>query len=1039
MNRRNWLAAGIVGVLAALVYLGCLAGYAYPGESARLMAAWRGLAVAASPGHPLMGVLARLTGASNWLSAICGLIAVVTLFHLVAGYVAWCLQGEDADPRRRTLPLVAATVASVVFMLTPAVLSAATHLEPRMFDFAWLLLSLSLAFPFLRLEKLPAWLFAPLLAACVAFGVCDSAIFAAFLPFYLALIVGVAKRRGRNLGVQLASFVIYLAVFLPLALGLLGVSFADVAHQTLVGLHGYHKEPGWLFVALFVLAPFVACLFACRRAFDESPSSSQWIFHVAMTVAAVLAVATPLSPSALMESSDTLPVATSAFAAAVCGYLAAYWWKWRKRPIGVAVGSLLAFVLVVSCAWQLFAFDSAKGLFADRLAQKILDDLGGRRWLVTDGTLDDHLALVADAAGRKVNLVSLARDLDADYLASLKDLVEKERLGGKRNAELKLSCSLGVLPFVQDWLRGDPSAAKELAIFGAPDIWYSVGLTPVPEFLFFGGDQSRSPDPDAWKEFDVILHAPKGWGSYRQKKVSDPVARLRLNMRRHVGFVANNRGVYLQDQHRDDEAWKQYELVLNEIDRDNICALFNEVGMIGEKHPAAVAKRRELDRMIRVAVDDPSRRYLLWRLGTYYGYIRNPDAFVRNGLAWARSGRAGDALGQIRRAIDFVPSDRRSVLLNMMAALYASENEARRSRELYESVLSGNSRDHDALIGMMHLEMAEGNAGKALEYLQRAADSSGKGARADIERAMAAMMRNDLATAKKLIKGVTDADCGNAQAWSLLSAVVTQQIDATKDDAAKAALENELEKDILPAMEKLAGKPETDYYLMATRGFLELRKGVKNRSKARDAFLAAARKVPGNVAAQDIVLGLDISLADRVSAEVHARDVLRRNRQAPLANYVMGSLALGRGDLAEAEVFLRRAAESPRPVALALNDLAEVLRRRKDFAGAERFARQAVKAAPDLYVAWETLGSTLLDAGEKLDEAEAAIRRACEISARTNGRDADVRMLVSLARVQLRSGERDRARMTLRKVDSRKGELSDYERTEFEQLRKSVK
>ena len=1033
MNRRNWLAAGIVGVLAALVYLGCLAGYAYPGESARLMAAWRGLAVAASPGHPLMGVLARLTGASNWLSAICGLIAVVTLFHLVAGYVAWCLQGEDADPRRRTLPLVAATVASVVFMLTPAVLSAATHLEPRMFDFAWLLLSLSLAFPFLRLEKLPAWLFAPLLAACVALGVCDSAIFAAFLPFYLALIVGVAKRRGRNLGVQLASFVIYLAVFLPLALGLLGVSFADVAHQTLVGLHGYHKEPGWLFVALFVLAPFVACLFACRRAFDESPSSSQWIFHVAMTVAAVLAVATPLSPSALMESSDTLPVATSAFAAAVCGYLAAYWWKWRKRPIGVAVGSLLAFVLVVSCAWQLFAFDSAKGLFADRLAQKILDDLGGRRWLVTDGTLDDHLALVADAAGRKVNLVSLARDLDADYLASLKDLVEKERLGGKRNAELKLSCSLGVLPFVQDWLRGDPSAAKELAIFGAPDIWYSVGLTPVPEFLFFGGDQSRSPDPDAWKEFDVILHAPKGWGSYRQKKVSDPVARLRLNMRRHVGFVANNRGVYLQDQHRDDEAWKQYELVLNEIDRDNICALFNEVGMIGEKHPAAVAKRRELDRMIRVAVDDPSRRYLLWRLGTYYGYIRNPDTFVRLGYAWARSGRPGDALSQIRRAIDFVPTDKKLALLSMMASLYASENDQKKSRRIYQVILEKDAADHDALIGMMRLELLDGNSQKALEYLQRATANAGDGKRAKIELAMVSMMKGELAKAKDLLRGAADQSGDDLQPWSLLAAVTMQQIDAAHGEKEKSALTKELEDEILPAMEKRA-KDQFDYYLQTTKGFLMLRKGDEQRRAARDAFVNAAKSRPDIAATQDIVLGLDISLDDKENAETHAKEVLRRNRKAPLANYIMGSLALGKGKYTEAESYLRIAAEAPQPVVLALNDLAEVLRRSKKYDEAERYARKATENAPSLYVAWETLGSVLMDADKGLDEAEACIRKACELSKGKDGHEADVRMLVSLARVQIRRQDLLHAKVTIRKVRSRINELSEFERREFESV-----
>ena len=40
--------------------------------------------------------------------------------------------------------LVAAFAATFVFMLTPAVRSAATHLEPRLFDFTWALAAFAL-------------------------------------------------------------------------------------------------------------------------------------------------------------------------------------------------------------------------------------------------------------------------------------------------------------------------------------------------------------------------------------------------------------------------------------------------------------------------------------------------------------------------------------------------------------------------------------------------------------------------------------------------------------------------------------------------------------------------------------------------------------------------------------------------------------------------------------------------------------------------------------------------------------------------------
>jgi tetratricopeptide (TPR) repeat protein len=175
------------------------------------------------------------------------------------------------------------------------------------------------------------------------------------------------------------------------------------------------------------------------------------------------------------------------------------------------------------------------------------------------------------------------------------------------------------------------------------------------------------------------------------------------------------------------------------------------------------------------------------------------------------------------------------------------------------------------------------------------------------------------------------------------------------------------------------------------------------------------------------------------SAKDHAIEVLKRNRNAPLANYVMGSLALQGGDNVNAEIYLRKAADARKPVVLALNDLAEVLRRTGKYDEAEMYARKAVKAAPKLYIAWETLGSILLNANRNIDEAEKCILKACELSRDDKGREEDVRMLISLARVQLAKCDNSKARTTLRKVNKRVSELSEYEKQEFEELRKRAK
>ena len=239
-------------------------------------------------------------------------------------------------------------------------------------------------------------------------------------------------------------------------------------------------------------------------------------------------------------------------------------------------------------------------------------------------------------------------------------------------------------------------------------------------------------------------------------------------------------------------------------------------------------------------------------------------------------------------------------------------------------------------------------------------------------------------------------------------------------------------------MEKQARNP-SDYYLQTTRAFILLRQGEDKRRAARDAFAAAAKERPDIAGTTDLVLGLDISLDDKAEAEKHARDVLRRNRKAPLANYVMGSLALHRGQLREAEEFLRRSVNTQKPAALALNDLAEVLRRRKEFAEAEKYARKTVEVEPSLYVAWETLASILLDANKDLDQAEEYVNKAVELSKGADGKVSDIRMVISQIRVLLARKDLIHAKSAMRMVDNRIGELSDYERAEYEELKKSAR
>jgi tetratricopeptide (TPR) repeat protein len=758
-----------------------------------------------------------------------------------------------------------------------------------------------------------------------------------------------------------------------------------------------------------------------------------------------------MSPFALMKSSGYLPIYTTVFAAIVAGGTVSFWFsRVRKEMFEIVNKSFMpvvssvmlgiyAVLFLFSTIFSIVKFDKNAGSFADFAAERIIEELGNRSWLITDGTIDSHLRLMAERKGKKLMLICLQRDGDKAYLDSLAKQVKESNIGGKRNSDLVYSLKLGILPFVQEWISSDDDIGKRLAIYGAPDLFrYNEKLEVIPETWFFGADKSVKVPSDAWTKIKPVFGTPEKWGSYRAWKEKNSIERMRLNIRRHLGFVANNRGVYLEDKGDKDAAFSMYNLVLSEIDADNVCALFNEIEMMRSGYVKAVEQKNRLNKKFNDLKSDPDKRFRLMPLYHYYGYIRNPEIFIRAGISWARSGRPGEAISQIKRAIDFIPTENRNTLMNMLASLYASENDQVKSRSVYEQVLAKDSTNHSALIGLMRLELLNGNREKAIEFLDRAIANSGDDPRAKIEKAMKHMILNETEKAREMLKSFAKSDSMNMQVWSLLSAATIQELQATKDAGKRKKLMDELEKQIIPSMEKKA-KTVNDYHLQTSKAYVLMEKGPEFRKEARDAFARAATQRPDIAATSDIILGLDISLNDVVDAERRAREVLRRNRRAPLANYVMGALALQRGSVGEAESFLRRAVESENPPVLALNDYAETLRRRKQFAEAEKYARLAVEKAPNLYVAWETLASTLLDAESSLDEAEKAIEKACQLSTDKSGKIVDVRMLITLARIQKAKGNVKRAISTAQKVRMRYSELSEFEQGEFEEFMKGVR
>ena len=1101
---RLWLGALGVSLLALLVYGLTLSRDLYPGESAVLYTQWMRLETLSLPLHPIWGGIVKSIGLTsavglNTLGLVAGVLSAGFLCYLVGFFVFQTIGQEDSIKHAGTASLLAGVGAAVVFVFSTTTWMTSTHLDVRQFDVAFALALFMLYVPLVRFPCLTYYL-SPVIGFAVAAGLVEGVIFVPLMPvFLLALVAAVVKNGFKFYGPTALFLVALVAGYLFLAnnvadafLQLPGAAdgeYKEASDVLWACAHSYFHEirewisrPGGLVVIVLSVLPFIACVFAASRGLNNERSWSQYLFHAAMTVCCILATATPLSPDGMIRPFGTAPVATTTLVAVTCGYLLAYWYLLARIPLPAAesdtqtlpvlkvgrqaapyVGGALAGLLLLSGIVNAFSREGDRGAFADACANELLDRLGDRTWLITDGQagsqftdglLDAHLRVAAAARGQELNIICIKLRKESEYKAYCKqiaDLIEEKKLsaGDKKGEDLSFTLrELGMMEFLKMWFRNDPDITKHVAVFGRPDFWLWADCRPVPECLFFGGVKDmKSVDvlkvkaefDGFWEKMKPLLVTDRRKGSRAIHEAEDPTDRRRLELRRHLGFIANNLGVMLQDLGHDAEAYEMYELVLGMIDCDNICALFNVYEMFRTGKDKNVkkdvaARRREVEQQLKDIVDDPSRRYYLRPLSSYYGYVRSPEFFVRSGLSWARSGETGYALAHLKYAIDLASgSEPAKELLNMMASCYAQEGQVEKSREAYQATLAKDPTNHEALIGLWRLSLQEGSVDQAKSYLERAVKAPTKEGTVRFDEALLHMMNNNLEEARLALAKITDLQPHSIQGWSLLAGVVLQQADKAEDAKRKQKILAEIENVILPKMETLAESPR-DFFVQMTRALVLMRKGDDKETlkKTRTALELAWMSRPV-ISVGAMVLDLDYRLLDRENAERHALQILRLDASHPFANWVMGSIRMGEGNMKDAEMYLRTSVAAPRPLAAAQNDLAELLRQDKRLVEAEKYARDAKNTDPKLYVVWETLCATLLDQNKNLDEAEQCIKKAIELEG-----DKDVRMQVTLARVQVAKKDFTKARGTLRALGRRRDELSPRDRSVFEDLQKKV-
>ncbi len=1054
-----FLSAGLA-TLAALVYGLTVSRGVYPGESAHLMAVCSGVEPLDLPMHPVWGMIVSwLSGVSvfslplrlNLFSAFCSVVSVVLMYRLMSFLIHDIIYEEYSVEYAPRVAVWAGVVSALAFLFAVPVWQAATRLQYQSFDLMLVLVAAHLLILYAKSRwRVCLVLFALLCGA----GIVESAFFIPVSPVLLTFLIYVLWKCGdltlprvtwmgalgvAGMGLYYAFAYRFFSSPEAEQLGFKSVMDVMVAvwKTQLLQLRSGLPRVGWLVLLLMSVVPWVAGGLASFRALNNERSWSQYILHFTLSVLVVLGLTNAVfSPWEILKPLGRLPVYSYAMLAMSAGYLVAYWYLLMKvaRPrrgheesvltkqagdwLGLILTYPLAAIVLLAAIINAFECNGARGAFADRCANEILNRLGSRTWFVTDGTLDPHLQILARERGQELNLLCLQKDMSPFYLKSMARLIEAKHLFDAANLQrMKSTLDLGILPFIQDWFAMDKEIEKKVAVFGVPDFWYTAGITPVPEFFFFAGcrDIKTLKGQPLLADYTAFWHDMEKVLSVNKKASDDPTLQLKAHLRRHLGFVANNLGVLLEDLDNDADAFTAYTYVHDKLDPENISALFNRFEMARRGVAAASANKDAIERELKDFIGSLKHKYPLWSLSRYYGYVRSPELFARLGWGWALSGQTGAALAGVTRAINLLPSDQRVGAMQSMAAIYALSDDRSKTEAVYQDIIKSDPNNRTAMLGMARLAVQEGALEKAKAWLEKAAKSEDKRGALGVEWAVIHLMNNDVGRARLALQEATDLQPKNLQAWAMLAMVQLQQNET-----------DDIEKVILPKMESIAGTVD-NYFIQITRAQVAMKKGKNHQRAAREGFIRASMLRPDIPGVKDMILQLDIAMNDQQSAELHARQVLRSSRKHALANYVMGSLRLQEGSYGEAEDFLRRSVETS-PSSAALNDLAEVLRRIRKYDEAEQFARQAIKLNPDLYVAWETLGAVLLESNKDLNEAESAVRKAMTLYA------DDLRIRITLARVLLKKGEIERARETIRQLKSRQSELSKFDQAELARL-----
>ncbi len=974
----------VLFILSLLIYYFALSRGPYPGESASLIAQFAGLDPIRPLGNTLWGWLVRLVaqfpGALafhvNLLSAVCGAGAVWAMYALVSRIPHnRTVEESRATSRPAALQTISGVAAALLLAFSAPFIFVSTRAHYLSFNALLMLVLMLIFLRFMNTRKASTlYLFSFL----YGLGVVEYPVLVLFAPLCL-LIAIIALSQGRILNVATLGkgALFFFLGFLLFPLAALEFRFHPAFHwfemtyyhEALVAVaqYKYHvlmrgvARTGWLIILFCAVLPWFIVFIPKHVSREKGARWGSYLLHAVLAALALIVFfRMDVSPMRYVETMQAL-IAPYILIAMWGGYVAGYGCATlcradrlrqgrtrRKAGLSMREWAYAVVVLAVLAAGSVanrVATDTRSEIQVNRIASTVLDEMGDRTWLITGGVLEPHLKILAHDRGMPLTILNQANARSRAYMKYVETLFDEPRY--------QSLAEIGMTALISGWLTEDPDVHEKVAVLDAPDVWVGADYVPLPKkALYLGVRDLSGVNLDS-----LFAEHVRFWQTIADADaIEEAFARAVFEASiRHVGKVANDLGVLLDDEGRTDQAYAAYEWA-REIDPENISALLN---MVAVAHREDRPELAELEHKVEQLSVRREERPSMWMLSSMYGYVRNPAVHFARGHAWVASGRSQAAVREMQRAAALNPERLDADLL--VAAALQDQELGDVGESMLREMLERNPDNVPVVYQMLQLVLRRGDVVSARTYLERLRALTDRPRELLVEEASILAMEGNSSEALSLLQGAVQDDPAHVRAWAAKALIALSLGDP---DAAEQAL---------GAMFEQGG-----HQAEVLSSIAQIRARMGQHDRAQAVLERLLRINPRHRRGLEMMLVYDWAAARRDQAKERIDILLTQDPGHGLANYVLGSIQFSQSAFGLAESSFR-ASLRQLPSAEAHANLAWLLQHRGMYEGALEHARQAVEMDPSSSSAWHTLGLVLVRL-DQLDEAETALQRALELN-----------------------------------------------------------